>query len=409
LKQFKCLGFRKGTSRTAACLAAISLAFSVQSSGNGEWEAVTNDADIRALFSGTTMHATLKDGVDAVATYNSGGTGSLKAWGGIFQRQWKVKNGGACLLIDSQWRCFDIERNFYESGNYRATMRDTQETLLFSVEGSNMVATSPIENSEGGAAAPSADEVAKKLANPNTPLATITLRTQVRGFKGDLPDAGDQNSTTVLLQPSFPFPVSDNAIVYFRPGIPLLIDQPIFEGPQSGFGEESGLGDIGFDLGYGVTNKDTGVILAGGIISTLPTATKDELGADRYSLGPELLVGLLRENYVLGAFPNHQWNVTGSGDKDFSTTSVQLFGIGLPGGGWNIGTKPIINYDWKGDEWTIPVQIDIGKTVIWSGRPWKLGVELNYYVEQADAFGPEWMIGINIGPVVENVMAGWFK
>jgi hypothetical protein len=145
------------------------------------------------------------------------------------------------------------------------------------------------------------------------------------------------------------------------------------------------------------------------MVSTLPTATDDDLGADRFTLGPELLVGLLGENYVLGAFPNHQWDVAGSGDKEISTTSAQFFGIALPGGGWNIGTAPIISYDWKADDWTVPVQLDIGKTVIWKGRPWKLGIEFNYYVEKPDAFGPKWMVGVNIGPVVENVMASWFN
>jgi len=36
-------------------------------------------------------------------------------------------------------------------------------------------------------------------------------------------------------------------------------------------------------------------------------------------------------------------------------------------------------------------------------------VEINYYVDQPDPFGPEWMIGFNIAPLVKNVMAGWFK
>ena len=42
-----------------------------------------------------------------------------------------------------------------------------------------------------------------------------------------------------------------------------------------------------------------------------------------------------------------------------------------------------------------------------SERPWKIAVELNYYVEQQDAFGPEWMIGLNMGPVVRNFFQDW--
>ena len=38
----------------------------------------------------------------------------------------------------------------------------------------------------------------------------------------------------------------------------------------------------------------------------------------------------------------------------------------------------------------------------------KLDLTLDYYVEQSDAFGPEWVIGFNFAPVVENVLAGLF-
>jgi len=68
-----------------------------------------------------------------------------------------------------------------------------------------------------------------------------------------------------------------------------------------------------------------------------------------------------------------------------------------------------MTYDWKSDEATILLNYNFGKSVIWGGKPWKLSMELNYYVEQADAFGPEWMIGFNVTPVVENSLAGWFK
>ena len=44
-----------------------------------------------------------------------------------------------------------------------------------------------------------------------------------------------------------------------------------------------------------------------------------------------------------------------------------------------------------------------------SGRPWKLSVEANYYVEKADAFGPEWMFSFNVTPVVKNKLADLFK
>ena len=37
----------------------------------------------------------------------------------------------------------------------------------------------------------SANEIAKSLANPNTPLATLNFKNQFRFFRGDLPGAAD--------------------------------------------------------------------------------------------------------------------------------------------------------------------------------------------------------------------------
>jgi hypothetical protein len=100
--------------------------------------------------------------------------------------------------------------------------------------------------------------------------------------------------------------------------------------------------------------------------------------------------------------------VGGSGNADINLTSVQAFYTYLPGGGWSVGSSPTINYDWVSSQWTVPLQINAGKTVVLGGRPWKFSVELNYYIERPDAFGPRWMVGLNIAPVVKNGLASWF-
>lgn len=86
-----------------------------------------------------------------------------------------------------------------------------------------------------------------------------------------------------------------------------------------------------------------------------------------------------------------------------------MFYTYLPGGGWNLGTTPIMSYDHISDQWTVPINFTFGKTNIRNGRPWKLSVEINYFVGQPDAFGPEWFIAFSVAPVVENVLASWFQ
>lgn len=192
----------------------------------------------------------------------------------------------------------------------------------------------------------------------------------------------------------------------WRPAVPLLIDNPVINTTTGEFEGEPGLGDIAFDLSY-VPKTEPSLMIAYGFITSLPTATNN-LGSDNWTLGPEFLIGKLNPKYVLGFFPNHQWDVAGSGKADINLTTIQLFATYLPGGGWSIGSAPIMTYDWNSEQWTVPLQINAGRTIIAKGRPWKLSAELNYYVERADAFGPEWMLSFNIAPVVKNGMASWF-
>ena len=378
------------------------------------WKPVTGTENIKGLFSDTKMTATLENGVTATASYNSDGSGELRAWGDAFERQWRVENDkNVCLLIDNKWDCFSLEQNTENKAFYRATNISTKQQITFTVSGNDVVVkTSKTvdqkQANKGGAVKPSADEVAAKLANPNTPLASLSFKFQYREFEGDLPNADNQDGMGLIFQPSLPFPLANGDLILFRPAIPIQFDQPTFDSSELDFDGKSGLGDISFDLAYTRTTK-SGTLIAGGLFSTVPTATEDELGQDRWTLGPEFLLGKITKKYVIGAFPNHQWDIAGSGDADISLTSMQLFYVHLPGGGWNLGTSPTMSYNHESDESTIPLNFNFGKTLIMRGRPWKVGAEFNYFVEKPDAFGPDWIAGINIAPVVENPFARWFK
>ena len=143
-----------------------------------------------------------------------------------------------------------------------------------------------------------------------------------------------------------------------------------------------------------------------GLITSLPTGS-GELSNDNWTLGPELLLGKTTKKNIFTLFPNHQWDVAGSGNS-ISLTSVQVAWIHLPGAGWSVGTAPQMTYDWEAEQWNIPINLNASKTVMIASRPWKLGGAINYYVERNDAFAPEWMFEISISPVVKNVLADWF-
>jgi len=259
------------------------------------------------------------------------------------------------------------------------------------------------------------DEVARELANPNNSLASLTFKNQFRWYTGSFPDANNQDNYTLLFQPVFPFPLKPTdsggkANLFVRPAIPLLTNQPVptASSGQLGFDKVTALGDIGFDVGYGVTEK-SGLLWAYGMVGTLPTATNSEVAGKQLRLGPEALFAKFEKWGLYGVFPSHQWNVAGWNDNSYSTSQLQVFLKFLPGDGWAVGSTPIMNYDWTSRQWSIPLNLTISKTITAGNTPVKLELEVNYYVERPDLFGPKWMIGLNITPVVHNFLVDLLK
>jgi hypothetical protein len=391
-------------------LSGLLVALTAMTAQANEWIPVTGAETLKNFMSGLKAERTLPSGEVSRGEYFPDGTGILYSWGAQIPRTWEVKGDDQlCLSAREKTKCYKLDRNNDKPDLFRVHDLVTGKMYQITVtEGRGIVKDETKgPGSTGGAAAPSADELAAELSNPNTAVATMTFKNQFRWFEGDLPDADGQSSYTLLFQPSLPFVLPGGDKVLWRPAVPILVDQPMFDPVTGEFDGETGLGDIAFDLAYAPKLEDKSLLVAIGFITSLPTATND-LGTDRWTLGPEFLIGKITPKYVLGLFPNHQWDIGGSGDADINLTTIQLFLTYLPGGGWSVGSGPIITYDWEGEQWTVPLQINAGKTVVWNGRPWKLSGELNYYVEKADAFGPEWMLSLNVAPVVKNGLASLF-
>ena len=171
------------------------------------------------------LEGTLTEGVKAIQRFKPDGTSVLEAWNDTFPRTWEVRGDGQyCETVDSHADCYTIERDTKAGNKFRARDVKTGEILEFTLTAGKPTAITGREtrkgspsrpSSAGGAAQPSADEIAKTLANPNTPLAQLTFKNQFRTFEGNLPNADDQDSFTLLFQPNFPFKRQNDGMVFF--------------------------------------------------------------------------------------------------------------------------------------------------------------------------------------------------
>jgi hypothetical protein len=293
-----------------------------------------------------------------------------------------------------------------------------QKRMLFAVGVLVLiVGLAPIASAEDEK--PTNDEIAKELANPNTALTSLKFQFQYFSFDGDLPRADDQDMFKLFFQPTLPFPLENGKTVWVRPGVPIVFDQPVYDEGSMRLGSADGLGDMTLDVQYG-TILENGFLWSVGFSSLLPTATKDELGSGQWALGPGFQLGFVNEKSIYAIFVNHQWDIAGSGksspelpflrqassdEAGISLTAIQPFGIFLPGDGWSFGSAPIMTYNHESEEWMIPVNLMVGRTVTMNGRPWDFSVDINYYVDRPDAIAPKWMVSFNVSPVVKNIFA----
>lgn len=248
-----------------------------------------------------------------------------------------------------------------------------------------------------------AEKAAKELANPNTAYASLNLKIQhYSGYE----NGGSSFSTT--FQPALPFPLDNGDKVIFRPAI-SYINNNFTEGYSGSKIDSSGVSDISFDLAYATSlGGDPTNLLATGVFATLPTGSSSLTG-DQFAAGPELFLGKLSKERIFGALNTHQWGFANDGStSDINRTGVQLIYVEILGGGWTAGSAPQMSYDWNTDQVEIPLNFMVSKTTVLAGRPWKFAIEATYYVEKDEKVRPDFMIGFNITPVVENKLADLF-
>ena len=222
-------------------------------------------------------------------------------------------------------------------------------------------------------------------------------------FNGDLPDADEESSFRYLFQTVFPYKLADGkGTVFFRPAVPIFFNEPVPDGLGGFSSEGTDLGDIGFDLSYGQTNEN-GWLYGGGVVGTLPTATNDKLGKDKWALGPELLFGKVAKWGALIGLFTHQWDVAGSGDTKINSSAFTYIYAFSLGGGWQVAAAPVITYNHEatsGNKLSLPLGIGIAKTSIINGRPWKFQLQYWNYIEANDAFAAEHLVRLSVSPII---------
>jgi hypothetical protein len=216
----------------------------------------------------------------------------------------------------------------------------------------------------------SAEALAKAAQNPLASLVTLPLQSNYNLGVGPY----DRTLYNLNVQPVVPYTGEDWNVIA-RTIIPLN------SVPRGEVDSTFGVGDTSMTLFFSPA-KGGAFTWGVGPVFGLPTASNPEvLGSGRWGLGPSGVVFIQAGKWTMGGVVSNTWSFAGDDDRsDYNRFVAQWFLNYNFGGGWALGTAPIITGDWKADpdqRWTVPWGLQISKVTRLGAQP--VNLLLGYY------------------------------
>lgn len=228
-------------------------------------------------------------------------------------------------------------------------------------------------------------DLAQELTNPIANLITLPVQ---MNFDNDIGASDAGSKITTNIQPVIPFEFNKDWNLITRTIMPVIHQDEVFPGQGSQFG----LGDINMSLFFSPKKPSgSGLIWGAGPIFVFPSATDSLLGSKKWSAGPAVIALKLKDSWTYGGLANHVWSYAGDSDRsDISNTFLQPFVAYTWPSAWTVSVQSESSYNWKTEEWSIPVNVAAAKLVRIGKLPVSLQAGIGYWLE-SPANGPEGM------------------
>ena len=214
--------------------------------------------------------------------------------------------------------------------------------------------------------------------------------------------ASNGEASFLNIQPVIPFTVGDWNLIN-RLIVPLIDTDgditglPSIPSPVSGNGA-TGLGDINYSL-FVSPAKPKGAIWGIGPSITMPSASDDELGSEKWSTGPTGVVLFQPKWGTIGGLVRQLWSFAGDSDRDDVNQSLfEPFVNYNLSEGWYLIADIVITANWEASSsntWTVPLGGGVGKLFKIGDQAMNARTEAYYNVEKPDG-APDWQWGFTL-------------
>jgi len=228
-----------------------------------------------------------------------------------------------------------------------------------------------------------ADDGGSAAAQANNPLANMTAFNIQDYYIGELTET-DDTANQAWLRYAKPFSLAKTDWL-FRASLPI-------NAPDGD--KETGIGDLNMFAAYLIDTGNPALSFGFGPQLTVPTATKDELGSEKWSAGfANVLFDASSHRYQYGYLLTWQASFAGSDDRDdVNTAAFQPFAFYQLGGGSYLRAAPIWVYNLENDDYSVPLGIGVGQVIKEGKTVYNMFIEPQFSVADSGPGQPEWQL-----------------
>ena len=218
-------------------------------------------------------------------------------------------------------------------------------------------------------------------AQANNPLANMTAFNIQDYYVGDI-SGTDDRANQAWLRFAQPFSISDKWL--------MRASLPIYTGPTP----TTGIGDFNIFAAYLIDTGNPAVSFGIGPQLTAPTASKDELGSDKWSAGfANVLFNANSKFFQYGYLLTWQASFAGNSDRDnVNLGAFQPFAMLQIGHGTYLRAAPIWSYNFENDDYNIPLGVGVGQVIKKEKTVYNVFVEPQFSVAHEGSGQPLWQL-----------------